>query len=1228
MSAARRAVAGASAAAIVAVSLVLLPVASAGALPVAQAMSASERAAASGEPVEVTAQRAEYSQTFANPDGTFTLEQSSVPQRVRAEDGSWRDVDTTLERRSDGSVGPRSAVVDLAFSGGGDAEDLLRLGTAGKSIRLSWPGKLPVPRLDGSTATYPDVLDGVDLQLTATAEGYRQVLVVRTAQAATNPDLEQIKLSVSGVGLEAAPGAGGGLRAMDDDGNAVFKGPAGQMWDSAGGAESLAADGPKAPKSLVTTAPEERGPQTRPGNGDASAVLPVTVQDGAVIVKPDLGLLRGDKTVYPVYIDPPVGLGASERTKLSSDGDRFWQFDGSLGVGKCGSANGYYCGAGYVDRMYFEFAPSKLVGKYVLDATFRAHETWSFDCDPHWVDLERTDNISEGTRWPGPRQLDQMGDRYVSAGRGKNCRPEQPDAWVEFNDNPDEPDENLASTVRSFADGKISRLTLMLRAKDETDATAWKRFEDNATLKVTYVPRPGVPTSVGVIPGDGTSGYCKTSSSDPLVVTRKDPMVQARVQTRTQPKSGEDKGSLQAEFWMERKQDDGAWDKVWSGYRPDSGWDPDGTLEKMRTTDRADGGIYRYKARTQSHWAYSGRSGDLFSSYSSWCYLKIDSTAPKAPQISAGKPYTECLPNQCVGVGGPGVSGTFSVKPNAADTDITGYRWRLLTTTAANTKQSAGARITLNVTPPLSGTQVLSVEAKDVRNRWGTPAEFTFAVAPAAGPVGRWHFADGAPGSGVTKAVDSATEGTRHDATLYDEAGTGWSTFGRRGDADYSLWLNDSSATSGYAATSTAAVNTQDSFTVSTWAYLTDSTENRVVLTEPGEDGSGFTLYYSSTYKKWIFNRTDKDRNDPTYIRSFASAQNPPLKVWTHLAGVFDTKGDTDKSNDTIQLFVNGRPQGDPVVLSKAAAGYEPWTANRGLQFGRSKVGGTYGEYFHGRIDETALWQRVLTTEEIRTEARLMGSEAPPNELVAMWDASAAKGTEITEGTPYPAAAMKLSSTGATLNEDDNALLLDGTSGYASTTGPVLDENGSFTASARVRLDSAKLSGKPIGYEAQVTGQRTGTESSWALWVTKPAEDTYRWRFTRTSVDGTGKATQSASVPGEENAELDTWVQVTGIFDAQEAWEWTDPDDPEKTETRYGKVHLYVGDSDQASLDRAGFTAEQQGTGELALGRGTGSGSTGHYLPGAVEELRIWAGAMSAEQIRSQVLDAGPLENS
>ncbi|MFK4273377.1 hypothetical protein, partial [Streptomyces milbemycinicus] len=58
--------------------------------------SASARAVASGEPVEVTSARTEYSQTMANPDATFTLTQSTEPQRARAADGTWRDIDVTL----------------------------------------------------------------------------------------------------------------------------------------------------------------------------------------------------------------------------------------------------------------------------------------------------------------------------------------------------------------------------------------------------------------------------------------------------------------------------------------------------------------------------------------------------------------------------------------------------------------------------------------------------------------------------------------------------------------------------------------------------------------------------------------------------------------------------------------------------------------------------------------------------------------------------------------------------------------------------------------------------------------------------------------------------------------------------------------------------------------------------------------------------------------------------
>ncbi|WP_374983129.1 hypothetical protein [Streptomyces fradiae] len=160
----------------------------------ASASDASALAAETGEPVEVVAERTEYTTTTANPDGTYTLTQSTTPQRVRGHDGSWRSVDVTLERRPDGTVGPKAAVADVAFSGGGD-ENLLRLGARqGGAVTLRWQRPLPQPVLDGATATYAEVFPGTDLQLTATAEGYREVLVVKTPEAAANPELQSIAL--------------------------------------------------------------------------------------------------------------------------------------------------------------------------------------------------------------------------------------------------------------------------------------------------------------------------------------------------------------------------------------------------------------------------------------------------------------------------------------------------------------------------------------------------------------------------------------------------------------------------------------------------------------------------------------------------------------------------------------------------------------------------------------------------------------------------------------------------------------------------------------------------------------------------------------------------------------------------------------------------------------------------------------------------------------------------
>ncbi|WP_093662106.1 LamG domain-containing protein [Streptomyces wuyuanensis] len=81
-----------------------------------------------------------------------------------------------------------------------------------------------------------------------------------------------------------------------------------------------------------------------------------------------------------------------------------------------------------------------------------------------------------------------------------------------------------------------------------------------------------------------------------------------------------------------------------------------------------------------------------------------------------------------------------------------------------------------------------------------------------------------------------------------------------------------------------------------------------------------------------------------------------------------------------------------------------------------------------------------------------------------------------------------------------------------------------------------------------------------------------------------------------------------GVFDATE-----------KAESGgYGVARLYLEGADQQVSPT--FTTAQQGRGDLAAGRGRAADTTGHYLPGALTQMRIWAGAMTANQIMDRVV--------
>ncbi|MCK8679925.1 LamG domain-containing protein [Streptomyces lichenis] len=1206
---------------------------------VTEAGQAQREAAAAGERVEVVGERTERDTVFANPDGqTFTLERSIVPVRVASPDGGWAAPDPTLHRRSDGTIGPKGAAVDLSFSSGGDGEKLVTIGDDGRSVSLGWPGRLPEPKLDGPRVVYEDVRPDVNLILTATVEGFRQVLEVESLEAASDLSGSSLTYTLATDGLRMRDGAAGSMEAVDGNGQVVFRSPSARMWNSAGdavdsGAQPRKAAAPAAGKrSAVRSGPEpasedpparpagpegEGDPLAGPGTGDEAAVMEVDVTAETVAVSPDPALIaRTTPAELPLYIDPSVELNESERTVLSSDGDVFYNFSGGengMSVGRCGSAviGGYLyactTGTPYTNRMYFEFTPGSLKGKHVLDAEFRVTETWSFSCDARWVDLERTNEISKSTSWPGPKgpasgqAWDQMGDRNVSAGRGSACSPSQPRAAIEFHDNADEPDENLTPTVRSFANGSFSKLTLMLRAKDESDPIAWKRFDDDAVLVVTYAGKPATPTEYGF--ETGTGQVCSTSASSPTVWSDPTPNLAATPQTAS---GGESGASLRVHFDVDAKNSDGTWSNVpepaTGALSPRSGYVGDGTDQnKDWDTALAENRQYRYRAVTRSY--YNSGKSFLSSGGTPYCYFTVDASAPKPPKITFSSVYGACLPGACAPRGAPGTPGTVSFGPADGSKDVnTAYSYRLSTDSAWRPWKT-GATVSETITPVDSGTITLDVRAKDAVGRTGQNT-VRFLVAEGAGPVGRWTFNES---SGAAIDVSAAQPAQRDDAAL--SAATRVST-GRRGVVTESGKTAEDKALrmsgQAYAATAGRVLETQASYSVAAWVRLDSTGRAATVLGQDGAHQSAFFLGYCEGAKTWCLRLPDADAVSTALDNQRVEArERAALGVWTHLAAVVDT------GRKTLTLYVNGVPQGSDTLTTGA------WSSTGPLQIGRVKYRDAYVDHFPGEVDEVAVWQSAQLAEFIAREASPVDAAGKAYaELVAHYAPAGAGGSSLPDLSGYGRDLALAPGAGL----DGEGLAFDGVSGSAESVRPIVDGSGSFTVSTEVAVASKALLAKPDGHRAQVVGQRTETGSSWSLWLEKtgtaeepvldeegnpvlddqgvPRMETVpvgRWHFGRLTGNGTG-----ASVVSDEVAVLDAEVGLVGAYDA-----------------RKRTLTLYVGSSPQA--EPLSFTAST-GTGQFSTGRAWVDSAWGNHLTGRITDVRLWAGAMTdAAQVESLV---------
>jgi hypothetical protein len=346
---------------------------------------ASIKAQDTGQPVVVDDYTTDDSTTTAQPDGSFTLDQTAEPTRAWQDaTNTWADLDETLQANSDGTYSTKVTSALVTLSGGGSGP-LANLTNAGQNLVIYWPSSLPPlpsPTVSGPTATYAGVLPDVDLVVTADVSGsISEVLVVKTAAAAANPSLKSLTFpTVTTGGTTVTATSDGGLSvATGDDADPVYVTDPPIMWDStpppssSSSSTSHAAHGQRAaddPPGGSASDPAAAGNEVSSpdGPGVAAQVAPIGVaagtsspaspsslrahhlaslagdptasaQNGSITLTPDSTMLSSSSTTFPVYIDPTFkatsnrpGIGKGD----NAGGKRSWavrKSNGSYTIG-------------------------------------------------------------------------------------------------------------------------------------------------------------------------------------------------------------------------------------------------------------------------------------------------------------------------------------------------------------------------------------------------------------------------------------------------------------------------------------------------------------------------------------------------------------------------------------------------------------------------------------------------------------------------------------------------------------------------------------------------------------------------------------------------------------------------------------------------------------------------------------------------------------------------------
>ncbi|MGW2278081.1 LamG-like jellyroll fold domain-containing protein [Streptomyces sp. NPDC001770] len=1028
--------------------------------------------------------RGESSDVFATSDGNLEAREYLRPVRARV-DGSWVPVDTDLAHGPDGTVAPKASTVGLEFSGGGDAP-LVRMEKSGRELALSWPGALPAPELEGATATYREVLPGVDLRMQAQEDGFTQLLVVKSQAAAENDALSQLRMKLAADGMNVNETSSGGLEAVDEGARgAVFEAPKPMMWDSSTGATTekpAGADIASRSAARVADADADAPGGDEPAAGESGTLAPVGVDLAAggaeLVLTPDADLLRGADTAYPVFIDPqwysPRASSWTMASKYWASSPQ-WKFNGesTSGLGFC---NWSYCSPNDTKRIFYQIPTSKFAGKSILSAEFVVRNTWSASCSARSVELWKTKGISSSTTWNSQNAagfwIEQLKSSSFAYGYD-GCAAKD----AEF---------DVKSAVQEAANSKSSSMTFGMKAASEEDAYGWKRFSDKAYLRVKY-NRPPVQIKMSQLTME-YGGTCKRPENAGKVRT----LGKIYANNVTDP----DGDNVSVEFQV-------AWD-TGDGKGAVARWIPARTAAKPSGSSFVITLPSSVPANKTISWFVRSYDGAQYSPWSlagdpTACYFTYDTSVPKAPSVtSTDYPASDPADPEDPWYDGVGKYGAFDVK--AADGDVVKYWYGINgDPTSRNTvTTTAGAAKTVNVLPSTPGLNSFSVQAFDAAGNGSEVRTYQYKVKAGQPEKAAWRMDD--------PAGSAEAQGTSGEQVATLRGGATPGVPGVIGTAVSFDGVDD------YAATDIPAVATETGFSVSAWARLSKMPEGAAIIAaQPGNYSPSFELYYSKAYDRWVFNQFTADTATAGAVRAMASTPGGVTAgQWTHLVGTYSS------SAKELKLYVQG-------VLVGTTAYSTPWDARRGLQIGAGSYSGQPGSFFPGTIDDVRIFDKPISeTEVTRLYNKTPIGGGRPARAVFPMDEPAGATTITGHADVFPAVLKGGAATGQA-GVDGKALTLDGVDDYAVAGAPHVNNQRSFSVSAWAKLPKTKPTHAGI-----IATQTAAHRPAFELYYSSASD---RWIFNQFVSDASDSTAVRAMQANGVTAQGGDWVHLVGVLD-------------------------------------------------------------------------------------------------